>query len=175
MRPRLETKAGPFSCATWSCRLTFAFYSLYWPTVEETVTASGSIASLGSPEPLAVVSRTVPEDSMQAHAENAAFPNDAWRIAPPIDQLPRVRMVRELHGVPRGALRTRFGKVLAKRIWEQVRRPRLPTGQTGTPEQGRNGPASEMLDVTDNELFVAMIESVSRRAAETLSQDRRQA
>jgi|SRR5215813_7932638 len=91
--------------------------------------------------------------------------SSAWRIAPPLDRLPQDRMVRELSEVPKGALRTVFGKALGKRIWEQARRPRPVSGEAcgGT----RN--------VTDSELFVAMIESISRRAADTLAQNRRQA
>jgi nucleotidyltransferase/DNA polymerase involved in DNA repair len=116
---------------------------------------------------------------MRIHAEHTASPrlsnSAAWRVAPPVDKLPKDRMLRELSGVPKGALRAVFGKELGKQIWEQVRRPRPVAGDAGAPQQPHTAARRGTLDVTDNELFAAMIESISRRAAETLAQHRRQA
>jgi nucleotidyltransferase/DNA polymerase involved in DNA repair len=115
---------------------------------------------------------------MDVHVENTALPtlskSAGWHIVP-IDRLPMDRMVRKLSGVPKGALRTVFGKALGRRIWEQVRRPRPLAGQAERAGPTLPNAGAVTLGVTDSELIVAMIESVSRRAAETLDQHRRQA
>src|SRR6266436_4535789 len=115
------------------------------------MTAGGSIASLGSPESLAVVfsdggaslelrradaerqrsDRSPVGNSpwriiMEAQIENDPLSAESvWHIAP-AENARKDRIVRELNGVPKGALRTVFGKVLGRRIWEQVRRPSPP-------------------------------------------------
>jgi hypothetical protein len=84
-------------------------------------------------------------------------------------------MLKDLDGVPKAALRTVFGKVMGRRIWERVRQPNefaRGSGRGGSPKAMPSEGAGE---ITDADLVLAMIESVSRRAAETLSEHQRQA
>jgi len=99
-----------------------------------------------------------------------------WHVAPK-SGIPRDRMLKDLDGVPKAALRTMFGKVMGRRIWEQVRRSNEPTRRADPGNSSR--PASRLVgvgpEVTDTELVLAMIESVSWRAGETLRAHKREA
>jgi hypothetical protein len=120
----------------------------------------------------AEVSREIAQAQVsQPGAESAST---SWHVAPK-SGIARDRMLKDLDGVPKVALRTAFGKVMGRRIWEQVRRSNEPARRaetaTGTKAIWR-GVAAEF---SDADLVLAMIESVSRRAAETLSTHKRQA
>jgi hypothetical protein len=107
---------------------------------------------------------------MEAHIENASVSAESvWHIAP-AENRRKDRLLEKLNGVPKGALRTVFGKVLGRRIWEQVRQP---ASHTGLRVQASKQPRTTSAGITDDELLLAMIESVCRRAAETLGQRRR--
>lgn len=105
-------------------------------------------------------------------------PLTSWHVAP-ASGIPRDRLLKDLDGIPKAALRTVFGKVTGRRIWEQVRQSRERASRS---EQDRSTKVRPSLaaspgvaKVTDADVVVAMIESVSRRAAETLSLHKRQA
>ncbi len=97
-----------------------------------------------------------------------------WHVAPK-SGIPRDRMLKDLDGVPKAALRTVFGNAMGRRVWEQVRRSNEPTRRTDAGNSSRAGSNPVGSEVTDADLVVAMIESVSRRAGETLRVHRRQA
>ena len=97
----------------------------------------------------------------------------------------------ELAGVPQPVLRTVFGNQLGRRIWERTRRqlPQQASGADSTLTGSR--PARSGVDSTsvedpavrkrmatelvNAEILRGMIEYLSRRAGETLEQNRRQA
>jgi nucleotidyltransferase/DNA polymerase involved in DNA repair len=107
---------------------------------------------------------------MEAHIEHGSVSGESiWHIAP-AENRRKDRLVRKLNGVPKRALRAVFGKVLGRRIWEQVRRPASPTGRC---VPASKEPRTTSAGITDDELLLAMIESVCRRAAQTLGQHRR--
>jgi nucleotidyltransferase/DNA polymerase involved in DNA repair len=96
----------------------------------------------------------------------------------------------ELAGVPKPVLRTVFGKQLGRRIWERTRRPRQdaahrpydapagapPAGSSdATPKKGATVRKRMATDLVNAEILRGMIEYLSRRAGETLDQNRRQA
>lgn len=99
-----------------------------------------------------------------------------WHIAPK-SGIPRDRMLKDLDGVPKAVLRTMLGKVMGRRIWEQVRRSKEPARRADAGDATRL--ASHLVgvgsEVTDTELVLAMIESVSRRAGEALRAHKREA
>jgi len=97
-----------------------------------------------------------------------------WHVAPK-SGIPRDRMLKGLDGIPKAALRTTFGKVMGRRIWDQVRRSNEPARWADAGNSTRTGSNPVGSEVTDDDLVVAMIESVSRRAGETLRVHKREA
>jgi len=112
---------------------------------------------------------------MERQIETTAVAEGAgWHVAPK-SGIPRDRMLKDLDGVPKAALRTMFGKVMGRRIWEQVRRSNQPTRRADAANSTRAASNPAGSEVTDADLVVAMIESVSRRAGETLRVHEREA
>jgi hypothetical protein len=114
-----------------------------------------------------------PQTETVSSSSGAASPLAGWHIAPR-SGIPRDRLLKDLDGVPKAALRTAFGKLMGRRIWERVRRSNESARQPGA---GRSRDMSDPLaaELTDADLILAMIESVGRRAGETLSLHKRQA
>ena len=104
----------------------------------------------------------------------AASPLVGWHVAPKSGSA-RDRLLNDLDGVPKAALRTVFGKAMGRRIWERVRRSNESARQpgAGSPREVTSDPLAA--ELADADLILAMIESVGRRAAETLSLHKRQA
>jgi len=74
-----------------------------------------------------------------------------------------LRTAELLHGVPRLALQTIFGKSLGRRIWNQAR------------SKVAHAAAVPAHAVTDGEISTGMVEYVSKQAADALHEARRQA
>jgi impB/mucB/samB family C-terminal domain len=149
------------------------------------MTVGGSIASLGSPEPPTVVFpkarhldytlSTIQEALVEPQTEAAAVAEGVgWHVAPK-SGMPQDRMLKDLNRVPKATLRTVFGKVMGRRIWEQVRRSNEPTQRADVGNSARTGSKPVGSELTDADLVVAMIESVSRRAGQTLRVNKREA
>jgi nucleotidyltransferase/DNA polymerase involved in DNA repair len=81
-------------------------------------------------------------------------------------------MVDDLRGVPKPMLQTVFGRMLGRRIWEQARRHGIASQPARRGADLTPGSANA---VDDAEIVSGMIEYVSRRAAETLGRNGRQA
>jgi nucleotidyltransferase/DNA polymerase involved in DNA repair len=97
-------------------------------------------------------------------------------------------LVPEFRGIPKAALRTVFGKELGQQIWRLARaaRPQArdaaqdPVNDADMPVESvptKHGapPAAAASGLADAEIVRGMIGYVSRRAAETLAQHKRQA
>lgn len=104
----------------------------------------------------------------------AASPLVGWHVAPKSGTA-RDRLLNDLDGVPKAALRTVFGKAMGRRIWERVRRSNESARQPGAGSSREVTSDPLAAELTDADLILAMIESVGRRAAETLSLHKRQA
>jgi hypothetical protein len=104
---------------------------------------------------------------MEAFVDTSTVPSvntsPAWAIRVPRPPGDGFRMAGQLHGVPKPTLQTVFGDGLGRRIWELVQ----PSGR-----QPGVGPVRRVSDV---ELSKAMVEYLSKRAAETLHARCRQA
>jgi nucleotidyltransferase/DNA polymerase involved in DNA repair len=89
-------------------------------------------------------------------------------------------LVPEFRGIPKAALRTVFGKELGQQIWKLARAERLgaenaPARSEATPAKHGVPAAAAASGLADAEIVRGMIGYVSRRAAETLAQHKRQA
>jgi len=79
-------------------------------------------------------------------------------------------LAAEFANVPKPALRTVFGKHLGRRIWELARGAEVQGGQSWQPH---TPPAAT--ELANAEILRGMIGYLSRRGAETLEQNQRQA
>ncbi len=91
-------------------------------------------------------------------------PEPTWtmRLARPAGD--GFRMAHDLRGVPKSALQIVFGKMLGRRIWDQSR---VQTG-SAAPRRGSH-------QVADADISVALVQYISRRAADTLRRNARRA
>jgi hypothetical protein len=99
---------------------------------------------------------------------------DALPVGAESQILERKSMLAELHGVPKGALQTVFGRALGRRIWLEGRRS-SPPAQAARTEEADAGQHPTPFGPTDTEIVHGMIGYLSRRAGEELRQERRQA
>jgi nucleotidyltransferase/DNA polymerase involved in DNA repair len=82
-------------------------------------------------------------------------------------------LAAEFAGVPKPALRAVFGKRLGRRLWETARR-QSPAQQRQVMPAAPTRPSLPIAGL-NTEILRGMIEYLSRRASETLDQNRRQA
>jgi hypothetical protein len=115
-----------------------------------------------------------PQTETVSSSIGAASPLVGWHVAPK-SGIARDRLLNDLDGVPKAALGTVFGKAMGRRIWERVRRSNESARQPGAGSSREATSDPLAAELTDTDVILAMIESVGRRAAETLSLHKRQA
>ena len=115
-----------------------------------------------------------PQTETVSSSIGAASPLVGWHVAPK-SGIGRDRLLNDLAGVPKATLRTVFGKAMGRRIWERVRRSNESARQPGAGSSREATSDPLAAELTNTDVILAMIESVGRRAAETLSLHKRQA
>lgn len=115
-----------------------------------------------------------PQTETVSSSIGAASPLVGWHVAPK-SGIARDRLLNDLAGVPKATLRTVFGKAMGRRIWERVRRSNESARQPGAGSSREATSDPLAAELTNTDVILAMIESVGRRAAETLSLHKRQA